>query len=156
MDIISVRNLERLGVNSIGKESENHYCNAGLLNWSRHHPLLQRAMEDLVMNFDTGEWGNPGPKLFDRIMMKEYMYDATVLEPHVLYSVSWKDVAKFFVSKESRIGKNLLRRLESDEEIVGLHLWASQIRKQIQLELAREYRSDVVLWDVFEKYCPRT
>ena len=89
-------------------------------------------------------------------MMKQYTYDATVLEPHVLYSVSWKDVAKFFVSRESRIGKNLLRRLESDEEIVGLHLWASQIREQIQLELAREYRSDVVLWDAFEKYCPRT
>ena len=154
MDIISIRNVERAGVNSIGKESEKNFCNAALLNWSRHHPLLQRGMEDLVLNFNTEEWGNPGPKLFDRIM-EESAYDTTVLEPHVLYSVSWKHLADFFSSRESKVGKNLLYRLESNEEIVGLHLWASLIRRQIQLELAREYRSDVVLWDVLEKYCPR-
>ena len=49
MDIISIRNVERSGRNSIGKEFEEHYCNAGLLNWSRRHPLLERAMEDFVI-----------------------------------------------------------------------------------------------------------
>lgn len=50
----------------------------------------------------------------------------------------------------------MLSNLRTNEDIVGLHLWASQIRKQIGLEMSREYRSDAVLWDVFETYCPNT
>jgi len=160
MDIISVGSVERAGSNAVGKETEEHYCNAGLLNWSPRHPLLEVCMKDLVLNFNPVIWGNQGPKLFDRVMsnlsLEQQRKNVTQLKSHVLYTVPWFGLYEFFVPKNSNVGEELLNRLESKKDIVGLHLWASQIRKKIQVEMNRDHRSDAVLWSVFEKYCPRT
>ena len=75
------------------------------------------------------------------------------------FSKASRELSEWYASGKYREGfcvNNMMNRLRTNEDIVGLHLWASQIRAHVRLESSRKYRSDAVLWDVFEMYCPRT
>ncbi|CAL4137240.1 unnamed protein product, partial [Meganyctiphanes norvegica] len=127
MDVVVMRPLPD-APNYLGLES-HLWASAGVVRFTRGHPLALAFVEQMAQHFDPLEWGANGPKLITKVLQDKCglklpsgatpgCMDVTVLPPKAFYPIPWWDW-KLYVTENV----SLSQKLVEDKEVFALHVW---------------------------------
>lgn len=159
LDVVVLKNLDIIGVNYSGAESNDDVA-AGVMNFERQgfgHQVAEMCVKDLLQNFNGFDWGNNGPGVITRVlqsiclttkankMTKDRCYGFTIYPPEQFYVIPWRQHAVFF---NETVADSTLKRLEQS---TVAHLWNKHSHK-IPLRVG----SKAAYGQLAERHCPIT
>ncbi|XP_030763086.1 lactosylceramide 4-alpha-galactosyltransferase-like [Sitophilus oryzae] len=157
LDVIVVRNLEDLGMNYAGVESERAIA-AGIVGFSHigdGHKYVTDCLNDLSLNFNGDDWGYNGPGTITRLLKRlcqtnkieemsgKNCQDFKIYPVNEFYAVPWWNWKWFFDKKH-------MEQVVSCTNISHIiHVWNKfSISRKIPVN------SDVPYLRYAKKYCP--
>lgn len=151
-DVISIRPIP--DENFLAAQSSKVSSN-GVFGFSPHHPFLWACMENFVEHYNSGIWGNQGPRLITRMLklwcklrdFKEVSdlkcQNMSFLHPHRFYPISYSQWKSYYEVWDPEPSFN---------NSYALHLWNHMNQGKRTVVKG----SNTLAENLFRKYCPTT
>lgn len=151
-DVISIRPIPE--ENFLAAQGSQHSSN-GVFGFLPHHPFLWACMENFVEHYNSGIWGNQGPKLMTR-MLKVWckLQDFQELGDLKCLNISFLHPQRFYPIPypQWRLYYQVWDTEPSFNNSYALHLW--NYMNQEGRTVVRG--SNTLAENLYRKHCPKT
>ncbi|KNC79574.1 hypothetical protein SARC_08035 [Sphaeroforma arctica JP610] len=117
------------GLKTIGDARQfpvkTRFCaaNGVLLNWDRHHIIMEKALEHFDENYDPQCWGCAGPRLMG-LLIPKYSQTLTLVAEKLLYPVHYSE-AKEFMHRANDVRCDSIMRTA-----MGYHMYGKMVAQE--------------------------
>ncbi|KNC75721.1 hypothetical protein SARC_11758 [Sphaeroforma arctica JP610] len=97
--------------------------NGVLLNWERHHPLMQKALDHFDNHYDPQCWGCAGPRLMGQLI-PEYLSRVTLVAEKLVFPVQYREASTYLSREDDAFCEHIM------QNAVGFHMYGQATSQQ--------------------------